>query len=86
MTNYKVLLRRKLLNDIYERMTDEEKHLFIQSMMQSNSDAVMQKLDTIERQVERNKYSFATDLLANVSGNFVADGLIWIGSRLFKRL
>lgn len=39
------LMRRKLLESIYDRMTDEEKRLFVQMMMQQRStDDIMQTL------------------------------------------
>ena len=43
-----------------------------------------QMLDEVLRR--QGKYPFARDLLANVSGNFITSGLMWIGGKLLKRL
>lgn len=84
---YAILARQKVLNDLFEKMSDDEKKLFIlYSLQKRSTEDIMQRLDDIQSQVERNKYSFTTDLLANVSGNFVADSLIWLGAQLFKRI
>lgn len=80
------LMRRKLLESIYDRMTDEEKRLFVQMMMQQRStDDIMQtllqqsaKLDKLQK----SQQSFGEDFLSNVAGNAAYDGALWLLRRL----
>ncbi len=82
------LLRRRYLEDIYERMTDDEKKLFVQMTMQNkNHSEIMQareqqrqQLDEIEKSQNWTR-SFGSDLLAN----FTTDGLIYLGRKLFGK-
>ena len=83
------LMRRKLLEDIYNKMSDEEKRTFIQMTMQNkNHSEIMQaieqqrqQLDEIEKGQKWTR-SFGSDLLAN----FTSAGVLWLGSTLFKKL
>ena len=89
---YSELMRRKLLEQIYEKMSDEEKRLFIQLTLQNkNSEEIMQALSQQSQKIEEvsqriSKYPFASDLLANVAGNAITDGLVAIGKVLFRKL
>ena len=92
MTGYRQLMRRKLLEDIYEDLSEEDKRTFIQLTIQDKSwNEIAQalqrqeaKIDDVSRKI--GKYPFASDLLANVGGNFITDGLVWIGKSLLKKL
>ena len=89
---YSELMRRKLLEQIYEKMSDEEKRLFIQLTLQNkNSEEIMQALSQQSQKIEEvsqriGKYPFASDLLENVAGNAITDGLVAIGKVLFRKL
>jgi hypothetical protein len=37
-------------------------------------------------EIRRNRHSFLSDLLANVSGNALWDAAVWLGSRLLRKL
>lgn len=92
MNDYRGLMRKKLLEDIYDRMSNEEKRLFVQlSIQDKDKEEILQaigrqdgKIEDVSRRI--GKYPFASDLLANVSGNFITDGLTWLGKALFRKL
>ena len=85
------LMRRKLLESIYDRMTDEEKKLFIQMTMQQRSaDEIMSALhrqssmlDTLYSRQRSEATEFANDVAGNVLGNALWSGLTWLARRLF---
>lgn len=70
------LMRRRLLEDIYDRMTDEEKRLFVQMTMQNKtaSDIMrelklnQQKLEHIVKHIDKGRWyvSFSSDVAANI--------------------
>lgn len=70
------LMRRRLLEDIYDRMTDEEKRLFVQLTMQNKtaSDIMrelklnQQKLEHIVKHIDKDRWyvSFSSDVAANI--------------------
>ena len=84
------LMRRKIVEEIYRRMTDEEKRLFLQMSMTNRShNEVMLALQQQQKQLEdlrRRQQTFGEDFLSNVAGNAVFEGVVWLASRLFRRL
>lgn len=87
--SYRELMRRQLLERIYDKMSDEEKRTFVQLTLQDKSHTeIMQALSQQNARIEEvshkiGRYPFASDLLANVAGNAITDGLIWLGKTLF---
>ena len=87
MNAYRALMRKKILEDIYDKLSDEDKRLFVQMTFQDkNSREIKNALAGISKQVEDSKHSFATDLLANVSGNAIWDSIVYFANRLIKKL
>ena len=86
------MMRRKLLESIYSKMTEEERRTFIlMTMDDKNHEEIMSALreqrqatDDVSKKI--GKHPFANDLVANVSGNFITDGLVWLGKTLLKRM
>lgn len=83
------LMRRKMLESIYERLTDEEKKLFVQMTMQNKSHSeIMQAIEQQGMQLDEIKKgqnwtrSFGSDLLAN----FTSAGMLWLGSKLLGKI
>lgn len=83
------LLRRKYIEEMYDRMTDEEKKLFVQMTMQNkNHSEIMQAIEQQRQQLDEIEKSqnwirsFGSDLLAN----FTSAGALWLGSKLFRKL
>ena len=85
--NYRAMMRRKLLESIYDKMSDEEKRLFVQmSIKDKDHNEIMSALQRIDKKADSNHHSFALDLAANVAGNGIWSSIIWLGSKLLKRL
>jgi len=89
-SRYRAMMRRRLLEDIYNRMSEEERRTFIlMSIDDKGHDEIMTALNEQRQATEEvsrklGRHPFASDLLANVSGNFITDGLIWLGKTLIK--
>ena len=83
------LLRQKMLEDIYSRMSDDEKKLFVQMALQNRStDEILQALQQQSEQIAQvadkvNRQSWLTDFGSDVAANFLTDGLILLARRLF---
>ena len=67
------LMRRKLLEQMYDRMTDEEKRLFVMMTMQNRSNdeilqAIQQHLEHLVEHADRDRWytAFGSDVAANV--------------------
>lgn len=83
---YNEYMRMKLLERMYDNMSDEEKRLFVKLTLQNRNYKEIQKsLEELKAKADANHHSFLTDFGANVAGNAVWDMFVWIGSRLFKR-
>ena len=83
--NYRELIRRKLLEEVYNRMSDDDKRALYQLTKQEQDHTeVMQALSDISRKADKNHHSFLLDFAANIAGNGAWDGLLWIGSKLLK--
>lgn len=84
------LIRRKVLEDIYDRMTDEEKRLFIQmTMMNKNHQDIMAALQQQSKQIEelhRRQQTFTEDFASNIAGNALWSGVTWLFSKLRVKL
>jgi len=85
------LMRKKLLEEMYDRMTDDEKKLFVQMTMQNRSNdeilrAIQQNRQHLERLVEhadkdRWYVAFGSDVAANV----LTTSAFWLLGKLFHR-
>ena len=86
---YRELMRRKLLEEIYDDLSEVEKRMFVQLTMQDKGYRdIMQALHEQHRQLDaiKKKQNLVTDFISDISANFLTDGLIWIGSKFFKKL
>ena len=80
--SYRALMRRKLLEKIYDKMSDEEKKAFVYlSMENKNHEEIRKELESIKK-----GQSWWYDLSSNIAGNAIFDGLVWLGSKLIKRV
>ena len=84
------LMRRKLLESIYDRMTDEERRLFIQMTLQQRStDDILKALQSQSAQLQdlrKRQQTFGQDFASNIAGNAAWDGLVWLAKSLSKIL
>lgn len=89
MNAYRELMRRRLLEQIYDKMSDEEKRMFVQLTMQNKDHSeIMEALQRQQSQLDSigKKQNWLVDFGSDVSANFLTDGIIWLGSRLLKKL
>ena len=85
--NYRGYMRKKLLEKIYDQLSDEEKQLYIQMSIQDKDHReIMEALQQQRSDLEliKRKQNWVTDFGSDVAANFLTDGLIWLGSKLFK--
>ena len=82
------LMRRKLLEEIYDRMTDDEKRLFVQmTLQQKSSGDIMKAIGEQSSQLaelRRRQQGFAGTLASNIAGNAVWAGTEWLLGRLAR--
>jgi len=89
---YRELMRKRLLEQMYDKMSDDEKRLFVQLTMQDRDHhEIMEALNSQRSQIGRiadklDKQSWYVDFGSDVAANFFTDGLIWLGRKLFGRL
>ena len=76
------LLRRRMLVDLYNNLSESDKRCLLQSF--NEGDRQEQTLARIESKIDRQ--TFTKDLLANVSGNAISYALYWVGRTLLSRL
>ena len=89
MNACRAILRRQLLEEIYNDLSEEDKRTFIQLTMQDKSwseiaQALQQQKTQLDR-IEKNQ-NWAVDIGSDIAANFITDGLIWLGSKLFRKL
>ena len=82
------LMRRKMLEEIYGRMTDEEKRLFVMMTMQNRSNdeilqAIQQHLEHLVEHVDRDRWytAFGSDVAANV----LTTSAFWLLGKLIAK-
>ena len=86
---YGELMRKELLNQIYEKMSDEEKRTFVQLTIQNKSnEEIMNALSLQKAQLDNieKKQNWATDFASDIAADFFTDGLIFLGRKLFGKL
>lgn len=87
MSGYRELMRRQLLEQMYDKMSDDERRAFVQLTMQDKDHVeIMSALNDLKQKADSNHHSFTSDLLANVTGNAIFDGAVWLVSKLIKRV
>lgn len=85
------LVRRKLAEDIYGRMSDEERlQLELYLRQEYGHRELMNELRQQRAQMsqmarEMGRRSWVTDFGSDVAANFLTDGLIWLVRRLSRR-
>lgn len=82
------LMRRKIMEEMYDRMTDEEKRLFIQMTMQQRStDDILKALQSQSVQLQdlRNRQqTFGQDFASNILGNAAWAGAEWLLAKMLR--
>lgn len=91
------LMRRQLLEKIYDRMSDEERKTFVRLALRNKSNeeimlALRRQSQTLESQsqmlqhIQRGQQTFGEDFLSNLAANATWDGLAWLARRLFRHI
>ena len=82
------IARRQLLERIYNKMSDDEKRLFVQMTMQNRSHSeIMAALRQQQAQladIKKHQQTFAADFASNVAGNAAYDAALWLVKKLFR--
>ena len=92
MNASRALLRRKLLEEIYDGLTLEDKRIFVQMTLQDkNYTDILQALQRQEQQLidvdkKVSRQTWLSDFSSNIAGNAVFDGAVWLFSKLLRRL
>ena len=87
MNAYQRYLKMKAISEFWEGLSDSDKQILANSckISKDENENIIQKLDVIEKKVDRNKYSFGFDILANIVGNAAWDIPVWLLKRLLLR-
>ena len=78
---YRELARRQLLERLYEKMSEDEKRIFVQLTMQNKDHTeIMQALEELKMKADkiRDSQSWWLDLSANIAGSGVYDIATWL--------
>jgi hypothetical protein len=87
----KALARRMLLEKIYDKMSDEEKRLFITLSMQDKGDdeillAIQQNQQHLEKLVEHaDRDRWYTAFGSDVAANVLTTSAFWVLGKLFQK-
>ena len=90
--DYQGLMRRKLLEQIYEKMSDEEKRTFIQMTMQNKDhNEIIEALKSQQQQIGRvadkvESQTWLSSFGSDIAANFTSDGIIYLLSRILRSL
>ena len=85
------LMRRKMLEEIYGRMTDEEKRLFVMMTMQNRSNdeilqAIQQNQQHLEHLVEHaDRDRWYTAFGSDVAANVLTTSAFWLLGKLVAK-
>ena len=92
MNAYRELVRRKVFEEIYDKLSPDDKRTFLRLTMEDKDwSEIAQALHRQGREIDEihskvSRQTWLSDFSSNLAGNAIWDGLVWIGSRLFKRL
>lgn len=84
-------MRMKLLEEMYDKMSPEEKRTFITLTLQDKSREEIlaalqdQRKDISEIRDRVSEHTWMRDFSSNIAGNAVWDGLVYLVSRLLRK-
>lgn len=86
------IINSKILSQIYEKMSDEDKLTFTLLKMQETDhreimDALKKQssqINSVVKQMER--HNWWVDFASDIAANFTTDGLIFLGTRLLRKI
>ena len=77
-------LRYRILTDIVSKMSDDEKAYFANREVLNALSRQEEQIGDLSRKIGR--HPFASDLLANVAGNYITEGISWVVRTLIKKI
>lgn len=83
------LIRRRLLQQMFDKMSDTEKASFAMLMKQERDHSeVMEALRGQQQQLAAigRKQNWLVDFGSDVAANLFTDSLIWIGAKLLRKI
>ena len=86
------LMRRRLLEDIYDSLSEEDRRTFVRMTLQDKGwNEILQALQRQESRIadideKVSRQTWLSDFSSNIAGNALWDGLVWLGSRLIRKL
>ena len=92
MSPCRELMRHKLLEEIYDGLSPEDRRAFIRLTMEDKDwSEISQTLHKQGREIDEihakvSRQTWLSDFSSNLAGNAVWDGLVWLGSRLLRKL
>jgi hypothetical protein len=92
MNAYRAMMRRKLLEEIYDSLSPEDRRTFVHMTMEDKGwNEILQSLGRQERRIadideKVSRQTWLSDFSSNIAGNALWDGLVWLGSRLMRKL
>ena len=85
MNAYQRYMKMKALSELWEGLSDFDKQILLQSQSE-NENIINQKLDSIERKIDKNRHSFGFGVHENITGNAAYDAGLWLIRKLLGRL
>ena len=92
MSDYRGLMRRMLLEEMYDKMSPEDRRTFVQMTLQDRSrEEILQALQSQKQQIadidqKVSRQTWLSDFSSNIAGNAVWDGVVWLFSSLLRKL
>lgn len=93
MNRYRELMRRQLLEEMYDSLSPEDKRTFLRLTIEDKGrEEILQALKRQEDHIAdvskkiSSSQTWLSDFSSNIAGNAVWDGLVWLGSRLLRKL
>jgi len=85
--NYRELLRLCALKDISCRMSEDDVRALRQLAEKQDVMDSLHRQEAVLNDLSKRvgSHPFASDLVANVAGNAVTEGIVWLARILFKR-
>lgn len=84
-------MRMKLLEEMYDKMSPEEKRTFITLTLQDKSrEEILAALQDQRKEISEihdrvSEHTWMRDFSSNIAGNAVWDGLVYLVSRLLRK-
>lgn len=90
MSSTRDILRSKLLNEVYDKMSEEDKKMYALMLMENRQHSEI--MDAIEAQnvhlrqmgEHLSKNTWKTNFITDLGANALWDGVLFLGRKLFK--